>query len=409
MELKKASREWGWFRNMKAKKSSISDSDHLTDEPVEVLPLDYKNIRDCRRIVVLTGAGVSVASGIPPFRGPGGLWNDPKMERLAHREALHDDPKSAWQFYNDLRKVCQNAKPNAAHLALAQFEQNLKPDQTLLLITQNVDGLHQQAGSKNVLEMHGNIHRTKCSNPECSLASGFEDTRTYREPPHCPRCDSILRPDLVMFGEMIPPQVNLKAVPTLHKCDLFIAIGTSGSVYPANRFVLVAKEAGAMTICINAEPPEGLNAFHQTIIGKAEEELPKLLDRAEPVAEKPALGPARVLATGRVFKFKGDCDLIAWYLPNGEVDDFYFTFHIPQRSVDVELDVYRDHGEWKVQCTHGLVDRRFLSQLEKGIKKNQIPIGDKKTRDVVLRQLQRIRAGLKGDQRIPVTGTPGIS
>jgi NAD-dependent deacetylase len=248
------------------------------DEPTDVLPLEKKSLNDCCHIVVLTGAGVSVASGIAPFRGPGGLWNDPNIEKLAYRETLDDDPVSAWKFYNDLRRMAQNAKPNAAHVALAQFEQNLREDREFLLITQNVDGLHQKAGSKNVLEIHGSIHRTKCSNYECSLARfGFQDKRIYAGPPHCPRCgSSVLRPDLVLFGEMIDPDITVATAMALRDCDLFIAVGTSGAVSPANQFVRAARNAGATTIYINMEPLESSD-FDETIIGRAEEELPLLL------------------------------------------------------------------------------------------------------------------------------------
>ena len=251
------------------------------DEPTEVLPLERMPITAYRHIVILTGAGVSVASGIAPFRGPGGLWSDPEIERLAYREILTDDPAAAWKFYGDLRRMAQNAKPNAAHLALASFEGNLHPDQEFLLVTQNIDGLHKKAGSKNVAEMHGSIRRTKCSNFECSLACGFEDHRLYRIPPHCPRCGSVLRPDLVMFGEMIDPHISASIANALHDCDLFIAVGTSGTVAPANRFVQTARSAGAMTVSINMEPlgsPMGEPIFSETITGKAEEALPAFLE-----------------------------------------------------------------------------------------------------------------------------------
>lgn len=251
-------------------------------------PTMHERLHEYEKVVILTGAGISVASGIAPFRGPGGLYAegnrssgyDAGIERLVYREALDTEPAAAWQFYSNLRKMAKTASPNAAHVSLAQFEKSLSHD--FLLITQNIDGLHQKAGSKNVVEMHGTIHRTKCSNPECSLAGGFQDARVYREPPHCPRCGSILRPDIVMFGEMINQQ-NLDTISdALNECDLFIAIGTSGVVSPASQFVRFARNAGAMTIYVNVAPlgstMEGEPMFYESVIGKAEEVLPGFLE-----------------------------------------------------------------------------------------------------------------------------------
>jgi NAD-dependent protein deacetylase/lipoamidase len=259
------------------------------DEPTDVLPLERQPLTACRNIVVLTGAGVSVASGI---RGPGGLRNDPEIEKLAFREALDENPIAAWQFCSDIRKMSLNAKPNAAHLALARFEKNLRPDQQFLLITQNVDGLHQRAGSRNIVEIHGSIHRSKCSDYSC-FSYPFEDDkfydptekicqRVYRDIPHCRKCGPLLCPDMMMFGEMISPHISVTATAALKNCDLFIAIGTSGSVFPANQCVRAARAAGARTIYINMEPLGSAMEepiFDEMIIGKAEEMLPKLMGK----------------------------------------------------------------------------------------------------------------------------------
>jgi NAD-dependent SIR2 family protein deacetylase len=237
-------------------------------------PIDVLSLKRHRNIVVMTGAGISVASGIPPFRGPGGLWNDPEMEKLAFPQILTDDPVSAWKFYSNLRKIAQEAKPNAAHKALANFEKHLH-DQNVLLITQNVDGVHRKAGNKNVVEMYGSIRRTRCSNSECSFLP-FKDDRIYSEPPRCPQCGSVLRPDVILFGEFLHPENIAVVTKTVHECDLFIAVGTSGIVHRAN-FVRTAGNAEARTIYVNLEPLEAPDDFDQMILGKAEEVLPWLM------------------------------------------------------------------------------------------------------------------------------------
>ena len=256
----------------------------MTEEPTEVEAVGYEPVERLHfgryhNIVILTGAGVSVASGISPFRGPGGLWNDPQVERLAHREILDTDPVAAWKFYSMLRETAQNAQPNAAHSALVRLEASLKPDQKFLLVTQNVDGLHQKAGSRSMAELHGSIHRTRCSDFNCTFTP-FEDKEIYSKPPICPSCGSVLRPGLVFFGEFTDITVERTVKKAIRDCDLFISVGTSGTVYPANQLVRSARIAGAMTIYINLEPlvDPGEESFYRTILGKAEEILPKIID-----------------------------------------------------------------------------------------------------------------------------------
>ena len=241
---------------------------------VEEEPLDFSRYHS---IVILTGAGVSVASGISPFRGPGGLWNDPNVERFAHRDELENNPTGAWKFFGWLRETARKAQPNPAHQALVRLEKSLKPEQEFLLITQNVDGLHQKAGSRNMLEYHGSVLRTKCFDYECPLEP-FEDTKTYSDEPFtCPVCGSILRPDLTFFGEMIHHDVEWTIKKALRECDLFISIGTSGTVWPASNFVMSAGLAGAMTIYMNLEAENVSHEFRRIIRGKAEEILPMLV------------------------------------------------------------------------------------------------------------------------------------
>lgn len=233
-----------------------------------------------RRIVVLTGAGISVASGIAPFSGPGGIWNEEGALGLSTPEHFLERTEKFWDFWKGVRRACLAAAPNPAHLALASFESSLPRGSSFTLITQNIDGLHRRAGSRDTLEYHGSVLKTRCSNRDCPLEA-FEDPEVAEGTvPRCPRCDAPLRPDFVMFGEMIPAECDWRAKRALRDCELFIAVGTSGMVYPASRFAASAKYAGARTILVNLEAPEGdwrSAGFDETILGKAEEILPGLL------------------------------------------------------------------------------------------------------------------------------------
>jgi NAD-dependent deacetylase len=198
-----------------------------------------------RNIVVLTGAGISQAAGLPTYRGPGGLWTDPELEKLSDVSALTTQRVQActmfWRFRQSIAKVA----PTAAHRALAAFEERLPESASYLLITQNVDGLHQRAGSRRVCEYHGSLARWRC-----------EVCRTELEPPDsdvpvC--CGQLMRPAAVLFGELIPPEAEMAAKYALRECDLFVAIGTSGTVWPASSFVRWAELNGALRILLNLE------------------------------------------------------------------------------------------------------------------------------------------------------------
>ncbi len=236
------------------------------------------NIKNYKQIVVLTGAGISAASGIRTYRGENGVWQEFDVGQHGRVDRLKDNPQQIWTLFGALRAQLKSAMPNQAHLALAALEQNLRPDQQFTLITQNVDGLHQRAGSVNVVELHGNIRYTKCANAACDLAP-FTDENTYADAvPRCSKCGDVLRPDIVLFGEMIPALPGWQAKRALRECDLFMAIGTSGSVAPASNFVRSAEYAGARTIYINLDPMEPRNpAFKEEYLGKAEELLPAML------------------------------------------------------------------------------------------------------------------------------------
>lgn len=232
-----------------------------------------------RKVVVLTGAGVSVASGLQPYRGPGGLWAErPDLIDLATAQAAAADPMAPWKAFGPFRGAVASARPNAAHLALADAERHL-PEGGLTVITQNVDGLHQRAGSSRVIELHGSLSRTRCSNPECDL-DPFEDHTAPAAPPSCSRCRSPFRPDVVLFDEPLPPRAEWDAKRALRDCDLFLAVGTSGTVSPASSFVRSARYAGARTVFVNLEPLDPPNhAFEEVVLGRAEVVLPELLGR----------------------------------------------------------------------------------------------------------------------------------
>jgi NAD-dependent deacetylase len=230
------------------------------------------------RIVVLTGAGISAASGLRTYRGPEGVWEEYEVEKYGHADALTNRPEETWRLFGGMRQPVLSVKPNAAHLALAQWEASLAPHQELLIATQNVDSLHQRAGSRNVVELHGNIMFTKCSNSSCSLQPYRDEQSHIEQVPTCSKCGSVLRPDVVLFGEEIPALPSWTVKRALRDCDLFIAIGTSGLVTPAANYVRSAEYAGARTILVNLEPMMKPNpAFKEQYLGPAEKILPDLL------------------------------------------------------------------------------------------------------------------------------------
>jgi NAD-dependent deacetylase len=193
-----------------------------------------------RKVVVLTGAGVSADSGIPTFRGPGGLWRDYRPEDLATPEAFRRDPHLVWEWYEWRRGLIRDARPNAAHEALARL-----PD--AVIVTQNVDGLHTRAGAADVIELHGNIFRVRC------VVEGKPRVHERPFPDLPPRCEcgALLRPDVVWFGEGLPHDEVTRAVNSVHDADLVIVIGTSGVVYPAAGLVTLHD---GLSIDINPDP-----------------------------------------------------------------------------------------------------------------------------------------------------------
>ncbi len=233
------------------------------------LPLDLY-----RHIVLLTGAGVSVGSGLPTYRGTGGLWEREDIAWIVDARFLPGSLPDLWRLYSRRRADALGAAPNAAHAAVAAL-QRARPD-AVTLFTQNVDGLHQRAGSPDVVELHGSAFRTRCTDPSCNLPS-FADDQLYASVPLCPRCGAPLRPDVVLFGEMLPDLALRRAQSALDECDLFLAAGTSGTVWPAAAFVRLAAQTGARTVLVNLDAAMGSEEFDEVHLGKAEDILPALL------------------------------------------------------------------------------------------------------------------------------------
>lgn len=231
------------------------------------------------RLVVLTGAGISQESGIPTFRDAGGLWERFDMRQVATPEGFQKDPSLVWRFHSEMRRYAQKCAPNAGHIALADLERDLGDEDRFTLITQNVDDLHRRAGSRRLLEVHGNVFRTRCTDSTCPKSTAFRDEALYEEAPRCPLCGSLMRPDVVWFGEYLDPIIETKARRAVMNCDIFMAVGTSGAVWPAAGYVEIARAAGARTVIVNLDPPENLRAFDEFHQGKASQILPLLLKR----------------------------------------------------------------------------------------------------------------------------------
>lgn len=222
-------------------------------------------------MVVLTGAGVSVESGVPTFRDADGLWEGHRIEDVATPEAYDLQPQVVHRFYDLRRQALSAVQPNAAHAALARLEERLGDD--FLLITQNVDDLHERAGSRRVLHMHGSLRSALCT--ECGGRSPWAGPLGHR--PACPRCRAAaLRPDVVWFGEV---PLGLEQISdALCEADVFCSIGTSGTVFPAARFVLEARAYGAHTVQLNLQPGAGSGHFAASEFGKATDLVPTWVD-----------------------------------------------------------------------------------------------------------------------------------
>jgi NAD-dependent deacetylase len=235
--------------------------------------LDVKTrLAAARSVTVLTGAGISADSDVPTFRGSDGLWRNYRAEELATPEAFARNPRLVWEWYNWRREVLATKKPNPAHETVATMERRFP---RFWLITQNVDGLHRDAGSTRLSEIHGNIWQVRCT--ACGLV---EDDRRVPIPipPACTACGQLVRPHIVWFGEPLAPEDLSASYDALESCEVLLIIGTSGIVYPAASFAPVAKSAGAFVVEINLDDTPNSGLVDVVLRGRAKEIVPLLLE-----------------------------------------------------------------------------------------------------------------------------------
>jgi NAD-dependent deacetylase len=231
-------------------------------------------VNAAQKVCVLTGAGVSAESGVPIFRGDGNtaVWKGMPVEEISSARMARENLPEVWAWIDDRRGKFKDCKPNAAHYALMHWESRV-PE--LLIVTQNIDGLHRAAGSSRIIELHGNVQRSRC--PKCGLKYEMPVTQVPHEPDICDLCDTPVRPDVVLFGEMLPAGAFETAEQAANECDLFVSIGTSALVFPAASLSSIAKQAGAFCIEINPEETPQSHFFDASLRGKAGEILPELL------------------------------------------------------------------------------------------------------------------------------------
>lgn len=237
----------------------------------EIKRLQQK-LREAQRVTALTGAGISAESGVPTFRGEDGLWRNHNVMDLVTPYGFSRDPKLVWEFYNWRRDLINGITFNPAHKALVDLETKI-PHFTL--ITQNVDGLHLKAGSQNVLEIHGNLWKVRCT--KCGRIA-FDDASDMGALPACQECGGLLRPHVVWFGESLDYDLLQKAVDASRNCDVMLVIGTSAVVQPAASFSMEAKGSGAVVAEINLERTPQSGKVDFSILGKAGEIVPKLVE-----------------------------------------------------------------------------------------------------------------------------------
>ena len=224
-----------------------------------------------KRIFVLTGAGISAPSGIQTFRGSDGLWNGYRVEEVATPEAFDANPSMVYDFYNARRSGLFEVQPNAAHRAIARLAKSAD----VTVVTQNVDDLHERGGASSVVHMHGELRKVRCL--DCGEVVLWDTDLTSSD--CCPRCQGRMRPDIVWFGEIPYGLDQIEA--ELRRCDLFLCIGTSGNVYPANDFVRFAKRHGAYAIEFNLESTMISDSFDECVTGDVVETVPEWVSQAE--------------------------------------------------------------------------------------------------------------------------------
>jgi NAD-dependent deacetylase len=245
------------------------------EHPHEALDRAAALLRPARRVAVLTGAGISAESGLATFRGAGGLWEGHRVEEVATPRAFAQDPGMVWRFYHARRASLATVKPNPGHRALAALEQRLEPG-AFTLITQNVDGLHQLAGSRNVLEIHGALRRVRCTGCDQVADRG---TDTLPDLPSCAVCSALLRPDVVWFEEALPWDIWHKGEDAVQRCECLLVVGTSAVVYPAAGLIDTARLHGAAVIEVNLTPSAASGRVDVLLLGAAGTLLPELIQR----------------------------------------------------------------------------------------------------------------------------------
>lgn len=246
-------------------------------DPLELSLPVRERVQSAGRVVVFSGAGVSRESGLDTFRGAGGLWERMRPEELATPEAFQADPDKVWRWYAWRYGQAAGAAPNPAHHAVARLE-TLFP--RVMVVTQNVDGLHQRAGSRSLLELHGTITRVFCERCRRSREMGEALAESAGQPPVC-SCGGRFRPAVVWFGEALPEEVLVQAYEEATFCDLFISVGTSATVYPAAGLIELAHQAGACLIEVNPEPTPFSSLMDLRLAGPAGEALPALVEAIE--------------------------------------------------------------------------------------------------------------------------------
>lgn len=241
-----------------------------------------EDLLDAQEAIAFTGAGISVESGIPDFRSATGLWSKYNPEQYATIDAFRADPRKVWEMLTEMISLVIQAKPNPAHLGLADLE---KIDKLQAVITQNVDGLHQAAGSQNVIEVHGSNATLSCLSCGCTI--GTASLSMEELPPTCPQCRCVMKPDVVFFGEPLPWEAYSKAMEAARTCDLVLVIGTSAVVYPAADIPITAKESGAKLIEINLEPTSLTHQVSDYLIqGQSGQILPRVVETLKTLMDR---------------------------------------------------------------------------------------------------------------------------
>jgi len=243
------------------------------DSEMEIPKSLIEKLKTANSIMFFTGAGISAESGIETFRGKGGLWNKMSAQELASFDGFMKNPNLVWEWYQYRRNIVRETDPNAGHKTIADFEKHFED---VTVVTQNVDNLHKRAGSNNILELHGNIERNFCM--DCKTFYGVEKFLETEEVPKCEECGGMIRPDVVWFGEMLPQGIFAEAEKKAADSDICFIVGTSAVVYPAAYIPISAKEAGATLVEINIEPTNISDQVEYSIMGKAGEVLPKILE-----------------------------------------------------------------------------------------------------------------------------------